>query len=170
MIVKIVEDINKALDCEAYLSALSLTLMLPDVCGKAEYPNLKVGEHYKKWYDEYIGKYETYDGRSTPYLSGEVVYSLRNSYLHQATPNIDKTKIKDSQNIIDNFVLQIQPKNQVDIYADTSSVINYGVMEKRTYNVNVRRLCFIISQTALGYYKENIEKFDFIKYTVEYIK
>ncbi len=55
MIVKIVEDINKALDCEAYLSALSLTLMLPDVCGKAEYPNLKVGEHYIKWYDEYIG-------------------------------------------------------------------------------------------------------------------
>lgn len=170
MIVKIVEDINNALDCEAYLSALSLTLTLPDVCGKAEYPNLKVGEHYIKWYDEYIGKYETYNGQTTPHLSGEVVYSLRNSYLHQATPDIDKTKIKDNLNKIDNFVLQIKPKNQFDLYADTSSIINCGGVEKRTYHVNIRRLCFIISQTALRYYKENIEKFDFIKYTVEYIK
>lgn len=170
MITKIVEDINKALEREAYLSALSLTLTLPDVCGKAEYPNLKVGEHYIKWYDEYIGKYETYGGRTTPYLSGEVVYSLRNSYLHQATPNIDKTKIKESQNKIDEFILQIHPKKQFDIYADTSSIMNFGSAEKRIYYVNVRRLCLIISQTALGYYKENTEKFNFIKYKIEYIE
>lgn len=98
----------------------------------------------------------------------EVVYSLRNSFLHQATPNIDKGKIKDSQNIIDEFILQIQPKNQFGIYGDTSSVINFGTVQKKVYYVNVRRLCFIISQTALGYYKENSEKFDFIKYKIEY--
>lgn len=170
MIKQIVNDINKSLDCESYLSALALTLTLPDVCGKAEYPNLKVGEHYIKWYDEYIGKYETYDGRTTPYLSGEVVYSLRNSYLHQATPNIDTAKIKESQNKIDEFILQIQQKNQFDIYADTSSIMNFGSAEKKIYYVNVRRLCFIISQTALGYYKENKEKFNFIKYKIKYIE
>lgn len=170
MIEQMVSDINEALECGAYLSALSLTLTLPDVCGKAEYPNLGNGERYKRWYDEYIGKYETYGGRTTPYLSGEVVYSLRNSYLHQATPNIDKTKIKESQNKVDEFILQIQPKNQFDIYADTSTVTSFGVVQKRTYYVNVRRLCLIISQTALGYYKENTSKFNFIKYKIEYIE
>lgn len=170
MIKQLVDDINKSLSCEAYLSALSLALMLPDVCGKAEYPNLKnVGDRYKRWYDEFVGKYETYNGRTTPFLSGEVVYSLRNSYLHQATPNIDKDKIKENQNKIDEFILQIQPKNQFDIYSDTSAVMNSGVSDKRIYYVNVRRLCFIISQTALGYYKENASKFDFIKYKIEYI-
>lgn len=170
MIKQLVDDINKSLSCEAYLSALSLALMLPDVCGKAEYHNLKnVGDRYKRWYDEFVGKYETYNGRTTPFLSGEVVYSLRNSYLHQATPNIDKDKIKENQNKIDEFILQIQPKNQFDIYSDTSAVMNSGVSDKRIYYVNVRRLCFIISQTALGYYKENASKFDFIKYKIEYI-
>lgn len=165
-----VSDINKALECGAYLSALSLTLTLPDVCGKAEYPNLGNGERYKRWYDENIGKYETYDGNTNPYLSGEVVYSLRNAYLHQATPNVDKSKIKDSQNQIDQFILQIQPKNQFDIYADTSSIMNFGGAEKKIYYVNVRRLCLIISQTALGYYIENTEKFNFTKYKIEFIE
>lgn len=168
MINQMVNDINIALECGAYFSALSLTLTVPDVCGKAEYPNLKVGEHYIKWYDEYIGKYETHDGNTNPYLSGEVVYSLRNAYLHQATPNIDKANIKDTQNKIDEFILQIQPKNQFDIYADTSSIMNFGCAEKRIYYVNVRRLCLIISKTALGYYKENTSKFNFIKYKIEY--
>lgn len=170
MIEQMVNDINKALDCEAYLAALSLALTLPDVCGKAEYPNLGNGERYKKWYDENIGKYETYDGQTNPYLSGEVVYSLRNSYLHQATPNIDETRIKDSQNKINEFILQIEPKNQFDIYGDTSLINHFGTMEERVYCVNIRRLCLIITQTALGYYKRNSEKFDFIKYKVKYTK
>ena len=37
MINKIIEEIDKSLESEAYLSALSLVLILPDICGKAEY-------------------------------------------------------------------------------------------------------------------------------------
>ena len=58
MIKRIVDDINKALENNAYFAALSLALTLPDVCGKAEYPNDGTGKRYKKWYDEYVGKYE----------------------------------------------------------------------------------------------------------------
>lgn len=60
MINKLVEDINKALDNEAYFSALSLALTLPDICGKAEFPETKSGRRYIDWYDEHIGKYEKY--------------------------------------------------------------------------------------------------------------
>ena len=50
MINKLVEDINKALDNEAYFSALSLALTLPDICGKAEFPETKSGRRYIDWY------------------------------------------------------------------------------------------------------------------------
>lgn len=59
MINKIIEEIDKSLEIEAYLSALSLVLILPDICGKAEYDsNKKNKERYINWFDEYIGKYE----------------------------------------------------------------------------------------------------------------
>ncbi len=35
MIDTIIEDINKALDNEAYLAAMTLALTLPDICGKS---------------------------------------------------------------------------------------------------------------------------------------
>lgn len=167
MIDKIVEDINTALENGAYLSALSLALTLPDVCGKAEYPNESVGKRYIHWYDEYIGKYETDGQSSCPYLSGEVVYSLRNHFLHQTTPDVDKTKITNPQNQIDEFELVIEPKNKYDIYADLSVDGNPGEKE---YHVNIQRLCFILTRTASWYYKNNKEKFGFIQYHIRYVK
>lgn len=168
MIDKIVDDINTALENGAYLSALSLALTLPDVCGKAEYPTEKNnGKRYKDWYDKYIGQYETDGQTDCPYLSGEVVYSLRNHFLHQTTPNIDKGKIQNPQNQIDEFVLIIQPKNKYDIYADLSVSGDPGEKE---YQVNIQRLCFILTRTASWYYKNNKEKFGFIQYHIRYMK
>lgn len=176
MIEKLVADINKALENNAYVSALSLALTLPDICGKAKYPNKKVGERYIEWYDEYVGRYEQnpnrqFDKEKTPYLSGEVVYSLRNSMLHQGTPNIDNSKINDSTNKIDKFTLIIEKKNEFDIYADSSSVCtsyagNDYTGTTRTYEVNIRRLCLILTLCARGYYRENKEQFNFFNFTV----
>lgn len=167
MIEQIVNDINTALKNGAYLSALSLALTLPDVCGKAEYPGGRVGERYKKWYQENVGQYETDGEGNCPYLSDEVVYSLRNSFLHQTTPNIDKTMIHDPQNKIDRFVLVIEPKKEFDIYADLSVSGGYRGKE---YHVSVQRLCLILTRTALCYYRKNKEKFNFFEYEIRYQK
>lgn len=103
MMLKLIDDVNKALDADCYYSALTLALTFPDICGKAEYPQEKNTKRYKDWYDEHIGKYEQCPceqcpNTPMPYLSGEVVYSLRNSLLHQGTPNITVDKIKDDNN------------------------------------------------------------------------
>lgn len=176
MIEKLVEDINKALDNNAYFSALSLALTLPDICGKAEYPNAKPSRRYIDWYNEYVGKYEKCPcehckTNPMPYLSGEIVYSLRNSFLHQGTPNINSNKINESSNKIDDFILVIEKKNDFDIYSDlaciSTSYCNKDCLgEKRTYRVNIRRLCLILTLCAKGYFKENREKFDFIKFSI----
>lgn len=195
MIEELAEEIEKAMHAECFFAALTLALMLPDICGKAEYPNERTGERYKKWYDECVGESEqllrvihkeegnnivsnntTHAGESDigkdedcnlPYLSGDVVYSLRNSMLHQGTPNIDTKRIK----VIDRFILKIEPENEVYAYSDSSfsypiSRPDKGKVQYTTYEVSVRRLCEILRRCALGYYKENKEKFDFFNYTI----
>ena len=55
MMLRLIADVNKALEAESYFSALSLVLTFPDICGKAEYPQEKsTAKRYKNWYDEYI--------------------------------------------------------------------------------------------------------------------
>lgn len=83
MIPNYVDDIRRSLKNKCYFSALSLALTMPDICGMAEFPNKQVGERYVEWYDKYIGDYMAYGkddlGGNNPWLSGEVVYNLRNT-------------------------------------------------------------------------------------------
>lgn len=169
MMLRLIDDVNKALEAESYFSALSLVLTFPDICGKAEYPQEKsTAKRYKTWYDKYIGQYEQcpsehYKNTQMPYLSGEVVYSLRNSLLHQGTPNIDVDKIKNENNKIDHFEIVTESKKPFDSYSDSSGIING---KERIYRVNVRRLCFILCNTVRAYYEKNKDKFNFFKFTI----
>lgn len=101
--------------------------------------------------------------RPIPYLSGEVVHSLRNSLLHQGTPNIDVNRIKDDNNKINYFELVIESKNSFDIYADAAGNYNGKV---KTYRVNIRRLCLILCAPASVYYEANRDKFDFFHFSI----
>ena len=149
MILRIIDEIEKALSHDLYFAALNLALTLPDICGKAEYPDLRTGERYKKWYDENVGVTEkppkcTEDEPEMPYLSGEVVYSLRCSLLHEGNPNLQKNGKRPIP--IDRFSLVIQSEQTF------------------RYRVNVRRLCMVLCLCAKVYYKENKDKFDFYNY------
>lgn len=175
MLLRLIEDINNALDHGAFFSALALALTLPDICGKARYPDEKSSKkRYIGWYDEYVGAYEQYPGEEgqMPYLSGEVVYSLRCSFLHQGTPNIEKEKISEKNCKIDHFSLLIEEKNPFDIYGDEAcldQIQDYDGKTKtvtRSYQVSVRRLCMILTLCAQGYYKEAPDRFCFFDYEI----
>ena len=43
----------------------------------------------------YTSKDDSPYGIDMPYLSGEVLYNLRNAFLHQGNPNIVSSEIKD---------------------------------------------------------------------------
>jgi len=166
MIDRITEDIDKALDNDAYLAALTLALTIPDICGKAKHPKKGTKVRYIGWYDEYVGAYEQSpfdkrEGTNMPYLSGEVVYSLRNSMLHEGSPNVNSK-------IIDEFVLIIEKKKSVEIYADSAGMTTSNYNEKcyRHYRLNVRRFCQIIIANARAYYEDNKELFNFFNYTI----
>jgi len=165
MIEALIADVEKALEADCYFAALALALTLPDICGKAQHPQKKPGARYIEWYDEHIGVSEKspFDEPPMPYLSGEVVFSLRNGVLHQGTPNIEVVKINEGRNKIDQFALVIESKKPFDIYGDSAGIENDIT---RTYRVNVRRLCLILCSCARGYYNANKDKFDFFKCTI----
>ena len=68
MLERLILDVDKAMDAEAYLAALSLMLTLPDICAKAKYGNsLGNKKRYTRWYNEYIGQYEKLSTRKRRY-------------------------------------------------------------------------------------------------------
>lgn len=164
MIEKLINEIHLALDNNLYLVALNTALTLPDICGKAKYPDKKTTERYKLWYEEYVGQYERCpdENDDMPYLSADVVYQLRCSLSHQGNPNIEKEKTG-----IDNFQLLIESKNEFEIYADHASLSsNFSENKTKNYRVSVRRLCFILCTTAKAYYSKHKEQFDFFNFTI----
>lgn len=177
MIDRIIKEIDSSLKNENFMAALSLALTLPDICGKAEYPNEGNGRRYIQWFDEYIGKYEippdVHDKENPsrivndtmPYMSGEIVYSLRNCFLHQGTPSIDKGKIREPRCQITHFVLTIAGATN-----GGSSCIERNCFidgERRTLEINLVNLCCKLCLVAKSYYEDNKEKFDFFQYDLQ---
>lgn len=163
MVFRLVQDIRKALEHELYFVALSSALILPDICGKAAYPEKRSSrERYILWYDEEIGKYEKSpkDKDNMPYLSGEVIYNLRCSLLHEGNPNMKNDRLKTNLPI-DHFSLVVEKAKSFDIYSDSSSITDFGNKDIREYSMNVRRICMILCNVAESYYKRNKEKFQF---------
>lgn len=163
MIFRLVGDIRKALENDLYFVALSSALTLPDICGKAAYPNEQSSrKRYISWYEEEIGKYmkNPDDKENMPYLSGEVIYSLRCSLLHEGNPNMNNDGLRTDLPI-DHFSLIIEKAKPFDIYSDSSLITNYGGKNIREYSMNVRRICMILCNVAESYYKENKDKFLF---------
>ena len=167
MIPIYVNDIRCSLKNKCYFAALSLALTLPDICGIAEFPNKLVSERYVEWYDKYLGAYMTQGkddlGGNNPWLSGEIVYNLRNTYLHQGNPGIASDKVKEEVNQFDNFILMLGDGTVLhtvtfNIEAGTEET---GKTTYRMITVDVTYLCDSICDCALWYYENNQEKFKF---------
>ena len=155
-----VNDIRNALKNQSYFSALSLALTLPDICGMAEYPNKQVAERYIGWYNKYIGDYVKNEEpfNQSPYLSGEMVYNLRNTYLHQGSPNVDASKVKEEVNQVDKFILSLGDGTKIH---EMTFSVNVGPVAFRTILVDITYLCGVLCDCSLAYYRENAEKFGF---------
>ena len=126
MISRITSEVRMAMSYELYLSALALALTLPDTCGRAEYPNEKHnGVRYKNWCSQYAitDRCDSPYGCDMPYLNEEIIYSLRNSLLHQSTPNVEQTKIHESRCKVDKFELVISEDDSAN---GDLSMVAYG--------------------------------------------
>lgn len=173
MIKELTWEICKCLKDGYYMAALTSALTIPDMCGKAEFPDLEkqTKKRYVDWFDNYIGnrKKAKHGDKGMPYLSGELVYSLRCSLLHQGNPNIED-KISERNNII-YFELRYQRLEGASrrMGAAEAQIIRVDGEEKAVnikYSIDVKLLCYKLCMAAREYYNNNKEKFDFFNYKI----
>lgn len=106
------DNVDRAFKAEAFLSAVSLALTLPDVCGSRLYPNNHSRERYEKWFDKYVADAYLDSGKSVDnrdvelneiyqcYFCGADCYQLRCVYLHEGTNATHNDKKRTLYNVI----------------------------------------------------------------------
>ena len=99
-----------------------------------------------------------------PYLRLGIYYSyMRETVAKGGTiTNIDNDKIQNDENKIGHFIIEYEKPKVLSIYVDSSQYNNFT--GKKSYRVNLNRLCLIICAVAKGYYDGNKEKFNFFEY------
>lgn len=166
MLKRIVKEIKGALENELYISALSLALIIPDICGKVKYPDLRTGERYVKWYNEFVSKnflsrdeVPEFYNESLPKVDGNLIYKLRCSMLHEGDPNVTKDKHCD----VDFFKLVTERDNPCHIYAGNCLEVSQDSDGKttRTVSINIRSFCAVMIIIAMNYYNDNKSGFHF---------
>ena len=140
-----IAEIEKALEQELYNCALALTLTLPDVCGKVEFPELNNGERYKKWFSLYAAPLFTKEAIELPterkieytWLASEECWALRCAFLHAG-----------------NYDLGCVSLTNVHIHAHKRDGENYShmVRDSRYADWDVIELCKKLCLAAREYY------------------
>ncbi|MDK2757772.1 MAG: hypothetical protein KYX66_13675 [Blastomonas fulva] len=93
-----VEAVESALVGESWLSALSLSLTLPDICGRLQSPQRRSQERYVAWWNVYIAPRYTskIPGYPHVFVSGRDAYALRCAYLHQGQDDIAEQRAREA--------------------------------------------------------------------------
>lgn len=151
--------IMRMLDNREYDIALEKSLLLPDVCGKAEGWLKKSGkplnsmDRYKEWLNQYIIPCNTVPSSSISLFTADELCQIRNALIHEQ--RLDAFSFSW---VLDNPVLG------GTIMASTSMETAAVPIVKK--EINIPNLCFQIYQTALGCYLISPCKFDFIRRSI----
>jgi hypothetical protein len=102
----LLDSITDAVKHENWLAALALALMLPDICGKLQWPEEeKGGKRYAKWWAHNFAGTYTY-GSASDYVTGDEVWQLRCAYLHEGSSELQNDK-KELIPVIEKFQFAI---------------------------------------------------------------
>ena len=157
MVEKLIKEISVGLHNHCYISALTTALTLPDICGKAKYPNEKKNKaRYVQWLNDCVCTNQPF----VLHANAEIIYDLRCRLLHEGNPSVAKCKVKQFALIVrENSPFGTQESICAEIKPDGSS-------EWHCYNVDIVHLCQTICTAALNYYRTNKELFDFFDYRI----
>jgi hypothetical protein len=107
----LIESVRRSIQNKNWYGALTLTLILPDISGKIEYPGDSSGERYSRWFDKYVKLRYTSEVGATHqinvFLNGSDCYALRCSYLHEGISDISFQRSRD---VLDDFQFVVPPE------------------------------------------------------------
>lgn len=166
-----IKDIKLALNNKSYLSALALSLTLPDICGEIEYPHFKnkkgkriIGKQYAAWFDDWVNHYyadntgwiEDGSKAKNPYFTGEMCYSLRCSFLHDGNSYIKNWGDKEDADFRYSYEFELAVSgadlNGSSWGSQTNN--NSKILKTKIVRVNIDKLCEYICLSAKRYYRE----------------
>jgi hypothetical protein len=82
-----------SLSHQNWYAALSLSLTLPDICGRIQSPQMRSRQRYVAWFDRWLlSRYQALIGPENlphTFLSGRDCYALRCAFLHQGELVLD---------------------------------------------------------------------------------
>ena len=160
-ILKIIKEIEKALDKELYISAFVLSLNIPAICGAKAYPGYTEEEQYKKWVHEWFVQYEKSPNASNdglPYESAELLYDIRNEYLKHGTFNVNKD-YDDFR--LDRFILRIESRKPFNICVGKSSIKSVeDKPDTSELTINIRGFCINLINLGSKFYYNNKDLFN----------
>lgn len=92
------ESVRRSISDSNWHAALSLSLMLPDICGRLERPNEGSKARYVRWFDEWLSSTytRTIGGQLVTFLSGSDCYALRCALIHEGSDDIAEQKARDA--------------------------------------------------------------------------
>ena len=173
MIKELTWEICKCLKDGYYMAALTSALTIPDICGKAEYPEMEkqTKKRYVDWCNKYLGKSQkgSFLKVGEFYQNGELVYSLRCSLLHQGNPNIEDSVSKKNDIIYFELLYQKSSDGSGCRWTSEAQLIEDDGEEKAVnikYSVDIKLLCYKLCIAARDFYNKNKEKFDFFNYKI----
>ncbi|MBQ5990060.1 MAG: hypothetical protein IJL67_11265 [Oscillospiraceae bacterium] len=91
-------------------------------------------------------------------LNGELLYNLRNQFLHSGSTNIDDSKVKNESNALNKFILVFGDGTEISV---ASACIQSKLVTYRAMIIDVTYLCETICDFASWYYNNNKERFEF---------
>lgn len=95
---ELLKQIELALQAGLYWVALQSTLTIPDICGKIDYPNIRVGKRYIKWYDTNVKQ-------SSDFMTGKDCYGYRCTIIHEGKSKPTNSKF--------NRIMFLEPNSQI---------------------------------------------------------
>lgn len=90
--------VRAALDQDNWYAALSLALLLPDICGRLECPKEGSQSRYVRWYNKWLlTKYSSKSAWDEPqvFLSGRDCYALRCAFSHEGREDVSEQRARD---------------------------------------------------------------------------
>lgn len=145
---QLIKEIKSSLENKNYLSALALTLTLPDICGKISYPEIQgrgsVRKRYERWYNEYIYPYELSPQDNDPFHEwvpdGFAIYKLRCSLFHDRSLDINQD-VKRKKGLDDSRKYKFTLTNNVTSYRLLEEVEDKNKEPSVSVEIGVKNFC-----------------------------
>lgn len=172
-ITEIISEIERCLENEQFFAAISLAVILPDLCGAVEYGEKeKVGARYRKWCDLYFLRTsrseeihrENHAGFSSKriasidFLSPELMYKLRNQVLHVGGYSVTADLEGNDGSLKQNLKLCISA--EMDIGTTHTPGSPNAVDCTETIEFNLIFYCRYLCAAVKSYYEKNKDKFN----------